>query len=47
MVKKLCDEYNAFKRAQAITPKQQIEERLFTEPGKYISFFKLIDYPII
>ena len=38
MVKKLCDEYDTFKRSQAITPEQQIEERLFAEVGKDLNF---------
>ena len=38
MVKKLCDEYDAFRRSQAITPEQQIEERLFAEVGKDLNF---------
>lgn len=38
MVKKLCDEYDAFRQSQAITPEQQIEERLFAEVGKDICF---------
>lgn len=38
IVKKLCDEYDAFRRSQAITPEQKIEERLFAEVGKDISF---------
>lgn len=38
MVKKLCDEYDAFRLSQAITPEQQIEERLFAEVGKDLNF---------
>lgn len=38
IVKKLCDEYDAFRRSQAITPEQQIEERLFAVTGKYLNF---------
>ena len=38
IVKKLCDEYDAFRLSQAITPEQQIEERLFAEVGKDLNF---------
>ncbi len=38
MVKKLCDEYDVFRLSQAITPEQQIEERLFAEVGKDLNF---------
>jgi hypothetical protein len=38
IVKKLCDEYDAFRRSQVITPEQQIEERLFAVLGKDLNF---------
>lgn len=38
MVKRLCDEYNDYKRKAAVTPSQQEEARLFAEVGRDLAF---------